>query len=56
MYKIVLCSHDEIVVLIKKGPTQDDDLAWCRTMMLQEPKWLPGIPLDVEAELGESYA
>jgi DNA polymerase len=56
MYKIVLCSHDEIVVLIKKGPTQDDDLAWCKTMMLVEPKWLPEIPLDVEAELGESYA
>jgi DNA polymerase family A len=56
MYDIVLCSHDEIVVLIPEDGTQDNALAWCKGVMKQEPQWLPGIPIEVEAHLDRCYS
>jgi DNA polymerase family A len=54
-YQIALCSHDELVVLIPDG-TAYSGLAWCKEQMLVEPKWLPGIPIDVEAHMDRCYS
>lgn len=56
MYKIVLCSHDEIVLLIPDDGTQGTALDWAKGVMQMEPKWLPGIPIEVEAHLDRCYS
>ena len=54
-YRIVLMEHDCLGVLVRNETAERD-----REIILEEmrrpPAWLPGIPLDAEATMGESYA
>ena len=55
-FRIVTCSHDELVVLIEANGHSSEVLNLCMEAMKQEPTWLPGIPLDCEATIGERYS
>lgn len=48
--------HDDIGILIPKGPSAERDLERCKHEMTREPEWLPGIPLACEGELSDRYA
>ena len=54
-YRIVLMEHDAIGVLVRNETAERD-----REIILEEmrrpPEWCPGIPLDAEATMGDSYA
>jgi DNA polymerase family A len=47
--------HDDIGILILKGPKAEDDLERCKAELRREPTWLPGIPLDCEGSLSSRY-
>jgi hypothetical protein len=56
-YRVVMTTHDEIVVLIPNAvEAADAHCAICAAEMKREPTWLPGIPLDCEFSLGGRYA
>ncbi len=55
-FRIVMRTHDELVVLIPKDGREQQHLETCMAEMRREPTWLPGIPLDCEGSLGERYA
>jgi len=54
-YRIVLMEHDCLGVLVRNETAERD-----REIILEEmrrpPEWCPGIPLDAEATMGDSYA
>ena len=54
-YRIVLMEHDCLGVLVRNESAERD-----REIILEEmrrpPEWCPGIPLDAEATMGDSYA
>jgi DNA polymerase len=54
-FHILNIPHDELLVLIPKGPDAEVNLERCKTEMVREPVWLPGIPLACEGELSERY-
>lgn len=55
-YRVVNCTHDELLVLVKKDGNEQRHLESCKNEMVREPTWLPGIPLDCEGSLGERYS
>jgi len=48
--------YDELCLLIPDNDKASETVELCRQEMIQEPAWLPGIPLDAEASLGERYS
>jgi hypothetical protein len=48
--------YDELCLLIPDTDKAAETVELCRQEMIQEPAWLPGIPLDAEASLGERYS
>ena len=55
-FKPVLSSHDEWSFLVKDDEHKGEALAYITQEMKRTPAWLPGIPLDAEASIGERYA
>lgn len=55
-FRILNIPHDELLVLIPRDGREAEATEWCRQQMMITPDWLPGIPLDAEASLGERYA
>jgi hypothetical protein len=55
-FRILNIPHDELLVLIPRGPSAEAALAACKAEMTREPEWLPGLPLACEGELSERYA
>ena len=55
-YRVVGNDHDGIWVLIPKDGFQEEHLERCREKMKIPPVWLPGIPLDADASLGQRYS
>ena len=53
-YKIVLTTHDEVVVLVR-DETAAEDFGKLVEIMRAEPEWLPGIPLDAEGGYADRY-
>lgn len=54
-FRIVMCTHDELVVLIPDDTQASAELEWVMEEMRRAPLWMPGIPLDVEGHLSEIY-
>lgn len=54
-FRILNVPHDELLVLIPRDGREVEATEWCRQQMMITPDWLPGIPLDAEASLGERY-
>ena len=54
-YRIVLMEHDSVGVLVREQ-TAEQDLAVILAEMRRAPDWLPDIPLDAEATMGETYS
>lgn len=46
--------HDELLTLSRDECVQDD-LLWVKEMMIQEPSWLPGIPLNADVGANKRY-
>lgn len=55
-YRILNTTHDELLVLLKKDGNEQKHLDICLAEMKRTPTWLPHLPLDVEAFLGERYS
>jgi DNA polymerase len=55
-FRTVMCTHDEVVILIEADGHSSEALGLCMEEMKLEPTWLPGIPLDCEATIGERYS
>ena len=53
-FKIVLTTHDEIVVVVPEESGQQC-YDWLVQEMKRTPEWLPGIPLDAEGVLAARY-
>lgn len=47
--------YDELLLLIPRNGREEEMLELCKAEMVQEPSWLPGIPLAVDGALGERY-
>jgi DNA polymerase len=54
-YRIVLMEHDALGVVVRQESAQDDMQALIEEMR-RPPGWLPDIPLDAEASVGETYS
>ena len=54
-YRIVTCTHDEIVYLARTEEA-DEALAFGLNIMKTPPDWLPGIPLDAEGGYDVRYS
>jgi DNA polymerase len=54
-YRIPLMEHDAVAVVVPEKSAQDD-LKIILEEMRRPPDWLPDIPLDAEATLGETYS
>lgn len=48
--------YDELCLLIPDDSRAQENLERCRQEMIRDVPWLPGIPLDAEASLGERYS
>lgn len=46
--------HDEMIVLVPKGEVEEAT-KFVYDMMVQEPSWMPGIPLDADVDHGYRY-
>ena len=55
-YRVVMRTHDELVVLIPRDSRENHHLDILKTEMVREPTWLPGIPLECEASTGDRYS
>ena len=53
-HRIVMCSHDEVVVLVPEDMTAGQFLL-LQAMMTEPPAWMPDIPLECEGMLAERY-
>jgi DNA polymerase family A len=54
-YRIVLMEHDAIAVVVREK-SAERDLKVVLEEMRRPPAWLPDIPLDAEATVGETYS
>jgi DNA polymerase len=54
-YRIVLMEHDALGIVVREESAQDDMQTLIEEMR-RPPDWLPDIPLDAEASLGETYS
>lgn len=55
-YRVVNCTHDELLILLPSDGQEAHHLQECKNEMTREVTWLPGLPLDAEASLGERYS
>jgi DNA polymerase I-like protein with 3'-5' exonuclease and polymerase domains len=55
-YKMVTCSHDEVVIVVANDGKQEYHRQQVEHEMSRTPDWLPGLPLACETVLGERYA
>ena len=55
-YRALNWPYDELLFLIPKDAHEEEHLERCRLEMCKAPEWLPGIPLDADASLGERYS
>ena len=55
-FRIVNCTHDEVLLLLPKDGNEQQRFAVALGEMKRSPEWLPGIPLDAEGGMGERYA
>jgi DNA polymerase bacteriophage-type len=53
-YRIVLCTHDDIVVCVESGKA-DEAFAACKAEMERTPAWLPELPVSAEGGISERY-
>ena len=53
-YPCVLTVHDEVVCLVPEAEAEDAK-TWVLAQMVMEPKYMPGIPLDAEADVAHRY-
>lgn len=54
-YKVVTCTHDEVVYLAPKEAAEEA-LAFGMDVMKTPPAWCSGIPLDAEGGFAENYS
>lgn len=54
--RVVNCTHDEMIVLVKADGTERAVYEWLLAEMSRAPAWMPGIPLAAEGALEEFYA
>jgi hypothetical protein len=54
-YRIVLMEHDALGIVVRQESAQDDMQTLIEEMR-RPPDWLPDIPLDAEASVGETYS
>ena len=54
-YRIVLMEHDAIAVVVREE-SAEKDMEIVLEEMRRPPLWLPEIPLDAEATMGETYS
>ncbi len=55
-YRMVTCSHDEVVIVLANDDKQEYHVKQVEQEMARTPDWLPGLPLACECILGERYA
>lgn len=55
-FRIVTCTHDEIVALLPADGSEDEKLAVMLEEMNREVPWLPGIPLAAEGGVAVNYS
>ena len=55
-YRIRNWPYDELLIEIPADGNEHQHLERCRIEMCRTPEWLPGLPLDAEASLGERYS
>jgi DNA polymerase len=55
-FRPVNTEHDKLVYLIKDDGGKQEAVDYCLREMTRAPDWLPGIPLDAEGQLAETYA
>ena len=53
--KVVLTTHDEIVVLVEERWAQES-YEWIRQQMIAPVPWLPGLPLEAEGGVDDIYS
>ena len=53
-YPCVLTVHDEVVCLVPEAEAEDAK-TWVLAQMVMEPRYMPGIPLDAEADVAHRY-
>jgi DNA polymerase I-like protein with 3'-5' exonuclease and polymerase domains len=53
-YPCVLTVHDEVVCLVPEAEAEDAK-TWVLAQMVMEPKYMPGIPLDADADVAHRY-
>ena len=54
-YHIMGTTHDELWVLLKQDGNEERHREIIMNEMRREVSWLPGLPLDCEAEMGSRY-
>lgn len=54
-YRILNWPYDELLCLIPKDGKEEWHVQRCKAEMTREVPWLPGLPVDCEAHLGERY-
>ncbi len=54
-YRTLNCPYDALLILIPHDGHEHQHLQRCKDEMTREVPWLPGLPLDCEAHLGERY-
>jgi hypothetical protein len=55
-YRTLNWPYDELLFLIPEDGHEEEHLERCRLEMCRPVDWLPGLPLDAEASLGERYS
>ena len=55
-YRVLNWPYDELLIPIPKDGKEDWHVERCKIEMTREVPWLPGLPLDCEAHLGERYS
>ena len=53
-YPVLATVHDEVLILVPEDGAEEGK-QWVHAMMTQEPKWLPGIPLNADVGYHKRY-
>lgn len=53
--KIALCTHDDIVALVRDDNDASKWLDYIIAVMSRSPSWMPDVPLDAEGAIGHTY-
>lgn len=54
-YRVLNWPYDELLVLIPRDGREEEHVERCKAEMVKDVPWLPGLPLDCEAHLGDRY-